>query len=373
MSQYTYTLNPNQIKEESHTYKQSELDKMTMFRLQEICRKERLVIPSAQRTDREGLIHLIMRFRGQKEYRHIQDFCEGGMERIQEFLDKCGVQFLNEPRVSIPGTITFYQDTEMNELDGYQVEAEEELLCGNLLLVDEELKVYTCFYLDEIEESVYLFKGKDVPVQTLEKHQFSILYFPDAKISEFLYDCYYGKRVSMPGYIESVRIPLLDIQEKGIQQVDLPLVIDFGSCNTTMGICLSDGSIKIASAGGSSIIPSIIGIKEKAGGGARRQGPAAGLVQDGAAVPPAVQQPHMGRDPAHQLAPAQQDIQVDGQLPVPQELQHLQQGLFRPAHAQRVNDKQDFPHGPPPAARTPDHPPVQPADAAGRPAAMRPA
>lgn len=268
MSQYTYTLNPNQIKEESHTYKQSELEKMTVFRLQEICRKERLVIPSAQRTDREGLIHLIMRFRGQKEYRHIQDFCEGGMERIQEFLDKCGVQFLNEPRVSIPGTITFYQDTEMNELDGYQVEAEEELLYGNLLLVDEELKVYTCFYLDAIEESVYLFKGKDIPVQTLEKHQFAILYFPDAKISEFLYDCYYGKRVSMPGYIESVRIPLLDIQEKGIQQVDLPLVIDFGSCNTTMGICLSDGSIKIASAGGSSIIPSIIGIKEKAGGGA---------------------------------------------------------------------------------------------------------
>ena len=114
-------------------------------------------------------------------------------------------------------------------------------------------------------------------------------------------------------------------------------------------------------------------VPEKAGGGARRQGPAAGLVQDGAAVPPAVQQPHMGRDPAHQLAPAQQDIQVDGQLPVPQELQHLQQGLLRPAHAQRVNDKQDFPHGPPPAARTPDHPPVGPADAAGRPAAMRPA
>ena len=137
MSQYTYTLNPNQIKEESHTYKQSELDKMTMFRLQEICRKERLVIPSAQRTDREGLIHLIMRFRGQKEYRHIQDFCEGGMERIQEFLDKCGVQFLNEPRVSIPGTITFYQDTEMNELDGYQVEAEEEKSRRGRMLISQ--------------------------------------------------------------------------------------------------------------------------------------------------------------------------------------------------------------------------------------------
>ncbi|MDE7272176.1 MAG: hypothetical protein K2N95_03810 [Lachnospiraceae bacterium] len=268
MRQYTYTLNPNQIKEENHTYKQSELEKMTVFRLQEICRKERLVIPSAQRTDREGLIRLIMRFRGQKEYRHIQDACEDGMERIQDFLDRCGVQFLDEPRVSIPGTITLYQNTEMNELDGYQVEADEQLLCGNLLLVDEDLMVYTCFYLDEIDGNVYLFKGKDVPVRTLEKHQFSILYFPDVKTSEFLYDCYHGKRVSMPGYMESVRIPLLDIQEKEIQQADLPLVIDFGSCNTTMGICLPDGSTKIAAAGGSAIIPSIIGIREKAGGGA---------------------------------------------------------------------------------------------------------
>lgn len=268
MRQYTYTLNPNQTKEESHTYKQSELEKMTVFRLQEICRKERLVIPSAQRADREGLIRLIMRFRGQREYRHIQEACEGGMERIQNFLDRCGVQFLDDSRVSIPGTITLYRDTEMNQLDGYRVESEEELTCGNLLLVDESLKAYTCFYLDEAEGAFYLFKGKDVPVLALEKHQFSVLYFPDIRTSEYLYDCYCGKRVSMPGYIESVRIPLLDIQEREIQQVDLPLVIDFGSCNTTMGICLPDGSTRIAVAGGSAIIPSIIGVREKAGGGA---------------------------------------------------------------------------------------------------------
>lgn len=265
MKKYTYTLNPNQVKEESDTYKQSDLKKMTIFRLQEICRKERLVVPSAQRTDREGLIRLIMRFRGQKEYRHIQDACEGGMERIQDFLNQCGVHFLKEPEVSIPGTITLYQNTEMNALDGYQVEADEQLLCGNLLLVDENLTIYTCFYLDASNNRVYLFKGKDVPVRPLEKHQFSILYFPDIKTSEFLYDYYHGKKVSMPGYIESVRIPLLDIEQKEIQQADLPLVIDFGSCNTTMGICLPNGNTKIALAGGSNTIPSIIGIREKAG------------------------------------------------------------------------------------------------------------
>lgn len=143
MSQYTYHLNPNRSTEKIHTYKQSELERMTVFRLQEICRKERLVIPAAQRTDREGLIRLIMRFRGQKEYRHIQDACENGLERIQDALDQCGIQFVEEPKVSIPGTITFYQNTEMNELDGYRAEADGALIPGNLLLVDEAMKVYT--------------------------------------------------------------------------------------------------------------------------------------------------------------------------------------------------------------------------------------
>ena len=118
MSRYTYTLNPSQGVTEKHTYRQSELEKMTTFHLREICRKERLVVSSAKNDDKDGLIRLIMRFRGQKEYRHIREFCEGGMERIQEFLKHQVIRFLETPEVDIPGTITIFHDTEMNELDG---------------------------------------------------------------------------------------------------------------------------------------------------------------------------------------------------------------------------------------------------------------
>lgn len=266
MKRYTYALNPNRGEEERHTYKLSELDKMTTFHLREICRKEHLVVPSSQSVDKEALTRLIMRFRGQKEYRHIRTACEGGIERIQEFLNQCGVQFVDEPEISIPGTITLYRETEINEMDGYRVRSDKELQCGNLLLADETLRVYTCFYLDETEEEVYLFKGKDVPLLPLEKHQYFMLYFPNANTSEFLYDCYYGNRVSAPAYIQGVRIPMLDVQEREIQKVDLPLVIDFGSSNTTMGICLPDDSKRIAVAKGRTIIPSVIGVKENADG-----------------------------------------------------------------------------------------------------------
>ena len=66
MSRYTYTLNPSQGVTEKHTYRQSELEKMTTFHLREICRKERLVVSSAKNDDKDGLIRLIMRFRGQR-------------------------------------------------------------------------------------------------------------------------------------------------------------------------------------------------------------------------------------------------------------------------------------------------------------------
>lgn len=266
MGQYTYTLNPHGEKEEIHTYRQSELEKMTTFHLREICRKEHLVVPSAQNEDKDGLIRLIMRFRGQKEYRHIKEPCEEGLERIQTFLDHQDIRFLEIPEVDIPGTIIIYRDTEMNELDGYRVKSDEKLCCGNLLLVDEALKVYTCFYIEEAGDAVYLFKGRDVPVCPLEKHQYSILYFPNEAASEYLYDCYYGNPVFMPGHTEAVRIPLLDIQERRIPETDMPLVIDFGSSNTTMGICLPDGSTQIATTKGKTIIPSVIGVRERTGG-----------------------------------------------------------------------------------------------------------
>lgn len=261
MSRFTYTLNREQKIEEHATYKRKDLEKMTLFHLREICRKEQVVVPSAQSADREGLIRLIMRFRGQKEYRHINTAQETGLMRLQEFVQNNKIHITDKQQIWIPGTITLYQETGMNELDGYKVRSDNKLYEGNLILIDEMFQIYTCFYIQEVKGIYYLFKGKDVPVRPLEKHQYFILYLPNERDSEFFYDCYYGNRVSAPGYIEGIKIPLLDIQEKEIVKAELPLVIDFGRSNTTMGICLPDGTSKIALDKGQTIIPSIIGVK----------------------------------------------------------------------------------------------------------------
>lgn len=262
MSRYTYTLHPGTTEPEKGTYKRSKLEKMTTFQLSEICRKEKLVMSSGNYMDREGLMRLIMRFRGQKDYRHIAEALEGGLLRLQDFLDQNHIDINSSQDVIIPGTIILYEGTGLNELDQYKVKSDIALYEGNLLLVDENLQIYTCFYLKEIDDTWNLFQGASMPIKPLTKHQYSILYFPYERDSEFLYDCYQGNVKNVPGRIEAVRIPLLNIEVKEVIDTDLPLVIDFGSSNTTMGICLPDGTTKIAKAGNGNIIPSVIGVEE---------------------------------------------------------------------------------------------------------------
>lgn len=224
---------------------------------------EKLVMPSGNSMDREGLLRLIMRFRGQKDYRHIEEGLEGGISRLQDYFDQNYIEISSSSEVIIPGTIILYEGTGLNELDQYKVKSDIELYEGNLLLVDENLQVYTCFYLKEIEGTWNLFQGVGMPVKPLSKHQYSILYFPNERDSEFLYDCYQGNQKHIPGRMEAIRIPLLNIEVREVTVTDLPLVIDFGSSNTTMGICLPDGTTKIAKAGDGNIIPSVIGVEEK--------------------------------------------------------------------------------------------------------------
>lgn len=263
MSQYTYTLHPGKKEEGARaTYKRSQLEKMTTFQLKEICRKEKLVAPSLQFSDREGWIRLIMRFRGQKDYRHIDTDIPEGLSRLQEFLDRSAIRLTYKDSIRIPGTIILYRGTGLCENDHYRMESDSSLYEGNLLLMDETGQVYTCFFIREKEGVFYLFQGRDVAIRPLEKHQYSIVYFPDERISEFLYDCYMGNQALEPGYVEGIRIPLLDIEVRETAETALPLIIDFGSSNTTMGICRSDGSVGIARVEGSHVIPSVIGVEE---------------------------------------------------------------------------------------------------------------
>lgn len=272
MGQYTYKLSRNRKeKTEVRTvYRLEELQGMTTYQLKEICQKHRLVVPMGNRLDREELIRFIMRYRGMREYRQIKDFVKGGMEALQNLIDKMELKPDHLTEISFPAHLVLYEGEGIALTDHYQVAGSMDLYEGNVLLVDEHFQIYTCFYLKRVEkEGFFLMKGKNIPILKSEGHRYFLLYFKREEISEILFELYNGNEVSIPGQASCVLTPLLAVDIRKPEETELPLIIDFGSANTTLGIYCADGSTRIVRTPDISgegyreneMIPSIIGIK----------------------------------------------------------------------------------------------------------------
>ena len=268
---YTYKLSRDteEKTEDKAAYRLDSLNGMTTYQLREICRKERLVVPMGSRMEREELIRFIMRYRGIREYRHITGYAEGGMERLQELLDKMELREERDLKIAFPAHLILYEEEGIELTDHYEATGNFPMYEGNLLLVDEQYRIYTCLYLKHGQgESFCLLKGKEVPVFKSDSHKFFLLYFRREEMSELLYEHYYGRQTSFPKQAVCVRTPLLAVDVRQTEETMLPLIIDFGSSNTTMGKYDDDGSVRIVRVADteaeqyreSEMIPSVIGV-----------------------------------------------------------------------------------------------------------------
>lgn len=268
---YTYRLSEHagEKTKETAVYHLEQLNGMTTYQLREICQRERLVVPMGSRMEREELIRFIMRYRGIREHRHITGGAEDGMERLQHFLDKVKLSEEEKARIAYPAHLILYEEEGIELTDHYEVSANFPLYEGNLLLVDEQDCIYSCLYLKQGAGGNFcLLKGDTIPVRETQNHKFSLLYFKREEVSELLYDLYYGKQSTIPGQAVCVRTPLLSVDLQPTEETALPLIIDFGSSNTTMGTYEDDGSVRIVRVADtegeqyreSEMIPSVIGV-----------------------------------------------------------------------------------------------------------------
>lgn len=268
---YSYRLSEHagEKTKETAVYHLEQLNGMTTYQLREICQKERLVVPMGSRMEREELIRFIMRYRGIREHRHITGYAEEGMERLQNFLDKVKLLEEEKAQIAYPAHLVLYEEEGIELTDHYEVSANFPLYEGNLLLVDEQNRIDTCLYLKQGAGGTFcLLKGDAVPVPKMENHKFSLLYFKREEVSELLYDLYYGRQSTIPGQAACVRTPLLSVDLQPTKETPLPLIIDFGSSNTTMGTYEDDGSVRIVRVADtegeqyreSEMIPSVIGV-----------------------------------------------------------------------------------------------------------------
>ncbi|WP_238858907.1 molecular chaperone [Clostridium sp. YIM B02569] len=240
MSLYSYKLhkgNEEHIKKSK--YKEKDLRLMTTFQLREICNKEKLVKSIINPLDKEELIRLIMKYRGEKESKLIKNYLVGGIERVERFLSRSNKEVISNRYIDYPGKITIYENLALEIYDNYVLRSSEKLEEGNILLVDSNYKVCTIFNIKKLiqnnKEEYFLTKGEYIEARESESKHYSLLFFSE-KDSETIYDTYEGDNIEVDYNIKFTSLPILQFEVKPLKETKMPLAIDFGTSNTTAGI-----------------------------------------------------------------------------------------------------------------------------------------
>ncbi len=244
MTSYSYRLYKDNRKEKDNknTYKEKDLKLMTTFQLREICIKEKIVKSLVNPLDKEELIKLIMKYRGEEDSLLINEFREGGLERIERFLKKSEKLVLEDKKIEYPGKLTIYKGLSTEIYDGYKIESKDKLEEANILLVDGDFKICSIFNVKKINEygenKYFLINSGDIPSEESVVKNYSLLYF-EKEESELLYNIYEGNKNITKGFIKFYSLPILQFEINEVEETSMPLAIDFGTSNTTAGIYIN--------------------------------------------------------------------------------------------------------------------------------------
>lgn len=238
----TYILNKQHMpkSDSKKLYYQKNLELMTTHQLREICRQEKIIPGVLNPLDKEELIHVIMRYRGNREQLLITHEKETGKARLENFLAQGRIQIHQDKALHIPSRIIVYDGRTMDENDGIHIPYRASLEDTNAILVSGGRKVCGIFYLHKCgddEEHLYVMKGKEVSCREADLKDYDLYCFAQQD-SDKLYAVYYGSSDEMPEHLTAYRIPLMDVEVREPIALRMPLVIDFGSTNTTAGVYL---------------------------------------------------------------------------------------------------------------------------------------
>ena len=229
-------------KYEKKYYLKKDLERMTTFQLREICFEQKLAKSIISPLDKEDLIRLIMRYRGLNENSLIREFSQEGIERIQNFLTSVSMSVEFNKDIKGPSIIVSYYGLRMDSIDDFSITYNEKFAQTNAILVSSDNKICGLFNIERCNNNkdyLYITKSNYSFVQQSENKNYN-LYLFEKSTSEFLFNLYSGFEFSAPSQIKVSSISILDLHVKQPFQTNSPIVIDFGTSNTSAGAVIDE-------------------------------------------------------------------------------------------------------------------------------------
>ena len=222
---------------EQKKYYKQDLQRMTVYQLQEIARREKIIPAVVNRLDKALLIQTILRYRGAEAALLINEFRAEDYERLEKFFPQITFQ-VQPTNLNCNARINVWQGLGTDFFDNITVDYDPELRGTKAFIVDSEKNLCCVFNVEEKtndKEFLYLRRNRNFPCRESQvKNYFLIL--PERTYSEQFFYFYSGQISIMPNNIPAYSLQLLNFQVFEPEILKMPVAIDFGTSTTTAGV-----------------------------------------------------------------------------------------------------------------------------------------
>ena len=218
-------------------YYEHDLKKMTVYHLQEIARREKIIPAVANRLDKDLLIQTILRYRGAETSLLIDEYNVEGYKRLEDFFPR--ITFQAQPtNLECNAGIQVWRGIATDFFDNITITYAPNLSGTNAFIVDSEKKLCCVFNVEEKindKNFLYLRKNRDLPCRESQIKNYYLILLERNYSEQFFY--YYNGFYNMiPDNIPAYRLQLLNFTVREPEILKMPVAIDFGTSSTTAGV-----------------------------------------------------------------------------------------------------------------------------------------
>ncbi|MBR2733183.1 MAG: molecular chaperone [Selenomonadaceae bacterium] len=222
---------------EQKRYYERDLQRMTVYQLQEIARREKIIPAVVNRLDKELLIKTILLYRGAERALLINEYRADDYQRLEEIFPKITFQ-AQKTHLEITSIITVWRGLGTDYFDNIRINFTPELIGTNAFITDSEKNLCCVFNVEQRlgdEKYLYLRRNRNFPCHESQVKNYYLIALERVYSEQFFY-YYNGRLERIQENIPAHCLQLLDFIVKEPEVLRMPVAIDFGTASTTAGV-----------------------------------------------------------------------------------------------------------------------------------------
>ena len=228
-------------------YYEHDLNRMTVYQLQEIARREKIIPAVINRLDKELLIRTIMMYCGAERALLINEFRAEDYERLENIFPR--ITFQPQPTtIECNAGIKVWQGLGVNFYDNITLNYAPNLIGTNAFIVDSTKNLCCVFNVEarvNDTKHLYLRKERLFPCRESQIKNYRLILM-ERVYSEQFFRFYNGLTTLIQENIPAYCLQLLDFRVLEPEILKMPVAIDFGTSSTTAGVLDFKGKLGVA-------------------------------------------------------------------------------------------------------------------------------